>query len=206
MPISESLLNSPSTEVTRCPRCGYDQRGAMITWVESCPLSGTCSECGLQFQWSEVQHPEKYEPPWCVEFASRWRSVPRACLSTFVRSFWPWGFWKRLKMSHPVHFGRLGVYVLCMLLPLAMAYAVAQGSVAVYMRYKTQQSLVATQAIIPPQITATQQWIAKIKADHSRFSANQYLQMLQAANQQLTELQQMQANPPRLNNSGQANR
>src|SRR3954466_10401245 len=86
----------------RCPRCGYDQRGVVATWTESCPLEGTCSECGLTLNWSEVLNPEQHEPQWCVEFVPKWQRVPAACMKTCLMSLWPWTFWKQIKMSQPI--------------------------------------------------------------------------------------------------------
>ena len=37
-----------------CPLCGYDQRGVIASWTDSCPLEGTCSECGHVFQWESL--------------------------------------------------------------------------------------------------------------------------------------------------------
>ncbi|MFB3103994.1 MAG: hypothetical protein ACE1ZA_03615, partial [Pseudomonadales bacterium] len=65
--LKSSGLPSALQRTARCPRCGYDLRGAIGTWADQCPLHGTCAECGLQFVWAEVLHPEKFEPQWCVE-------------------------------------------------------------------------------------------------------------------------------------------
>lgn len=40
-----------------CPRCGYDLHGTIDTWTDACPLTGVCSECGLEFIWSEILCP-----------------------------------------------------------------------------------------------------------------------------------------------------
>ena len=41
-----------------CPCCGYDQSGAIAAWnhaaSRSCPLRGTCSECGAELWWGDV--------------------------------------------------------------------------------------------------------------------------------------------------------
>lgn len=117
-----------------CPRCGYDQRGVVRTWTEQCPMEGTCSECGLVFAWCEVLCPEKFEPRWCVEFEPRGLRVPWACVKTCVRSFWPWAFWSRLKMSHPVRVKRLVIYLMLILLPAMILYVVIQAAVAIRVR------------------------------------------------------------------------
>jgi hypothetical protein len=38
----------------RCPKCGYDQSGAIATWEAKCPLDGQCPECGYAFSWCRV--------------------------------------------------------------------------------------------------------------------------------------------------------
>ena len=51
---SANISNAPLTVShgpAKCPRCGYDLRGAIATWTEQCPLHGTCAGCGLQFAW-----------------------------------------------------------------------------------------------------------------------------------------------------------
>lgn len=123
-----------------CPRCGYDQRGPIATWTESCPLQGTCSECGLVFNWAEVLMPEKFEPQWCVEFVPRRRSIPWVCVKTYFRSFWPWGFWSRLKMSQPIRSWRLAAYVIFLLWPLLFFYVCGESALAIYVRYQVAAS------------------------------------------------------------------
>src|SRR5688572_26076620 len=95
--------------VVGCPRCGYDQRGAMAQWREQCPLEGTCAECGLTFSWAELIVPDKFEPSWCVEFAKPARRVPMSCVKTFLRSFRPWKFWSRMNMSQRIRPRRLAL-------------------------------------------------------------------------------------------------
>jgi len=40
-----------------CPSCGYDLRGVVSSWSESCPLEGVCSECGYAFRWGALLDP-----------------------------------------------------------------------------------------------------------------------------------------------------
>ena len=147
-----------------CPRCGYDQRGGVATWSESCPLEGICTECGLHITWSEVLQPEKFEPRWCVEFVSRIWRMPRASMRTLIRSFWPWGFWSRLKMSHSIRPLRLLIYILWLLLLPLLCYVPIQAGVAMYVRYQTAQMLAQAFARLP---TSIQQMQATIQAMQS---------------------------------------
>jgi hypothetical protein len=126
----------------RCPRCGYEQRGVIDTWKDTCPLEGTCSECGLQWSWAEVIHPEKFEPPWSVEFVRRLRSVPWAAIRTAIHSLWPWRFWRSMRMSQPIRWRRLAMYIfLWLVVPSVAAYVLAQGSVATYVRWWHQRQI-----------------------------------------------------------------
>jgi len=79
----------PNVDDARCPRCGYDLRGAVATWNDTCPMSGTCTECGLFFEWAELFSAVFAMPPWCVEAAQRRRRLPGQAVATFARSWLP---------------------------------------------------------------------------------------------------------------------
>ena len=151
--------------LARCPRCGYDLRGTTGTWAEQCPLQGTCAECGLQFVWAEVLHPEKFEPQWCVEFAPGLWEALRACVRTFVRSFWPFGFWRALKMSMPIRWRRLVMYTAILCLPLLASYVTIQSVAAIRVRFDLQQSLQEQQRILPQAIAQIQRILATQQVD-----------------------------------------
>lgn len=174
----------------------------MSTWAEQCPLDGTCPECGLLYRWTEVIHPEIYEPRWCVEFVNRRRMIPRACLATFLRSFWPWGFWSRLRMSQQIHPWRLLLYVVALILVLAMLYVPIQAAVAVYVRYQVQRILDMQQARLGPRIQSVQNsmqaWMNPALAAASSMpeSALQAAKAMEMST--LNSLKQLQANPPRI--------
>ena len=185
--------NALRQSAARCPRCGYDQRGIVATWIDSCPMRGRCAECGLDFSWPEVLHPEKYEPQWCVEFARTRLAVPWLCVKTYVRSFWPWGFWKRVPMSHAVRAWRLTVYAIAMLLPLLFIYAAVQGTVAGKVCWQMNKQARMMQQSIGPQITALQNQLQTLKSNHERLEPRQYAQLLIAYNNQFATWQKMQA-------------
>lgn len=164
----------------RCPRCGYDLRGAIGTWGEQCPLQGTCTECGLQFAWAEVLHPEKFEPRWCVEFALRRGVLFRASLATFIRSFWPFGFWRTLKMSMPIRWGRLVMYIAILCLPMVGSYVTIQSFAALSVRSKIGQTLTTTRQGIAQSIIQLQQSSYPPDASWQRQSVLSEIQKLQA--------------------------
>lgn len=96
--MAEAAPNQPGSMVVLCPRCGYDLRGQLLGRGEA--ESGTCSECGLSFQWRDVTDPLRIGPTWCIEYEPSWRRLPLAALKTWLHMLWPWGFWSRLQMHH----------------------------------------------------------------------------------------------------------
>ena len=82
-----------------CPRCAYDVSGVMATWTASCPLEGTCSECGYEYQWAEVLGPMRRVPAWFFETVRK--RLVRSAISTSVRTLTPWRFWKRVPLHAP---------------------------------------------------------------------------------------------------------
>lgn len=83
-----------------CPRCGYDQSGACSGWHETCPLEGTCPECGLRFEWADAFTPTRKRLQWLFEHK------PRLSLGMIRswRSWWmalvPPRFWRRVTPAH----------------------------------------------------------------------------------------------------------
>jgi hypothetical protein len=151
------------SEVARpphCPRCGYDLRGTIGAWRATCPMQGTCNECGLEFAWGDLFAAERGRPLWCVEYSLPGR-VFRGCAGTLFRSFWPWAFWRQLRMEHAIRWRRITAYIaIVFLLPVFLIYLTAQTMVAVYVRYQTEvsmaeqrnhlaQSLARLQATVP---------------------------------------------------------
>ncbi|MCZ6834725.1 MAG: hypothetical protein O7G85_03030, partial [Planctomycetota bacterium] len=99
-------LTTSTIRESRCPRCGYDLRGVMATWESACDLCGTCTECGLAFEWGELLNPLRNLPRWCFEFADGVASFLWRCLGTILMMLRPWRFWTNLKMEHPLHWRR----------------------------------------------------------------------------------------------------
>lgn len=93
-----------------CPRCNYDVSGEVSRWNSdtsqelSCPLFGTCPECGLQFEWRYVIDPRQASLRWFVE-SDRLFPLPRkrfAWWRTMVRACVPWIFWRDVKLETPM--------------------------------------------------------------------------------------------------------
>lgn len=129
-----------------CPRCGYDLRGSVETWREACPMWGQCTECGVALWWAEVLRPDKFEPPWCIEFARRRDGLLRAAASTFLRSWRPFRFWTNLTMAMPVRGRRLALYAALLALPMLAAYVGMQAAAALRVHALMQQQLLVQQS------------------------------------------------------------
>ncbi len=114
---------SASNAVPRgeCPRCGYDLSGLVATWRDSCPLDGRCSECGLNFEWANVLNPRMTTPEWSFEHAQK--RLVRSYLRTLFETFRPWRLFARLRMEHPIHFGRIFALLAVCLLALHIGVA-----------------------------------------------------------------------------------
>ncbi len=120
---SEATISS----VAKCPRCGYDLRGAVATWIERCPLVGTCTECGLDFEWADLLSEKLYRPSLCVEYARSWKALPITSLRTLLMMFLPWRFWSQLKMPHELRPRALAAFCLVLLALLYVSFGITQG-------------------------------------------------------------------------------
>ncbi len=98
----------------------------MASWKESCPLDGSCGECGLGFAWADILTESAYRPSWCVEFAPRRRLVAAAA-ATLIMVFVPWKLWASIRMAHAVEGRRLAVYLGFVLAILYLMFALSHG-------------------------------------------------------------------------------
>ncbi len=80
-----------------CPRCDYDLAGAVSSWSDSCPVRGTCSECGLEFAWSDIINERLTGPRWSYEHG-KLLSVGRL-ISTMARVVLVPGPWRALRLE-----------------------------------------------------------------------------------------------------------
>lgn len=100
-----------------CPRCDYDLSGEVSRWnhaeSEGCPLTGTCTECGLNIDWKFVLVPHLAGQPWFVESARK--RVIYALLQTAVRALRPWKFWSDVLLEFRIAPGRLAIFLLLLL-------------------------------------------------------------------------------------------
>jgi hypothetical protein len=82
-----------------CPRCGYDQSGAVALWTDQCPTHGRCPECGTDFAWADLFNPARKDLRWLVEHTGNpLRQVARTG-PTLARMALPWVFWARVDVG-----------------------------------------------------------------------------------------------------------
>lgn len=95
------------TTHAHCPRCDYDLSGETSRWELQCPLFGRCPECGLDFAWTHICHPERWVLDGFVEHAKgSWRTF-RWAWRTWWWALVPWRFWERVQMHHAFRFWKL---------------------------------------------------------------------------------------------------
>lgn len=83
----------------------------VATWSGSCPLEGTCSECGLEYAWRDVFVPPVYLG--MVEHARGLRGWAVGGLRTFLGVWRPRRFWTKMKLEHPLRVGLARVWLMC---------------------------------------------------------------------------------------------
>lgn len=153
--MSETSSNTTAvagTRSARCPRCGYDQRGVIVTWKDSCPLEGVCSECGLCFEWAELLSTRVRWPRWCVEYATSGLTLPARAIKTLCRTPWPWGFWRSLQMHHAPRWQGMALYWLSLLTALYVLFAIGQSLIAARVWHALQQPSRLAGSGTPPKI------------------------------------------------------
>lgn len=120
-----------------CPRCGYDLTGLITSWSSSCPIRGTCTECGLEQWWGDTLNPARRIPAWSFEHAHR--RLPLALISTALRTLIPGRFWSAMRMEFPFVPARLAALCLggCLMpyIGFAIGYAIWEIGLSVVTGY-----------------------------------------------------------------------
>jgi hypothetical protein len=160
----------PESIVTRpcCPRCGYDQSGIVASWRETCPLGGTCTECGLELPWRDVLNPMHTLPRWSFEHAHGgfWKKV--GCLLKTARAAMrPSRFYTAMRMEHPIMRGRLVISIAALLLAVHVLLAAPQCLIIQH-GYGWPWSAGATNEL-------TQLWISSIALPYASLVSGWYI-------------------------------
>lgn len=122
--------SSPVALTPRCPRCGYNLRGAVESWIESCPIQGACAECGLQFEWGDLLNIKRKRPRWCVEYGRSFQASMMRSVATLALTAWPPAFWGSLQMWHEPRWRRVGVYIALLFVFVYATFALGHGAIA----------------------------------------------------------------------------
>jgi hypothetical protein len=110
-----------SAGAIHCPRCGYDQHGEIRTWVNHCPMHGTCTECGLDLEWSRVFTLARH--PWLFEYHWRDRPIRRLRL-TITYALMPRRFWREVRLEDPIHLRPVWLIAAILLMTFLLGYVV----------------------------------------------------------------------------------
>jgi hypothetical protein len=109
-----------------CPRCGYDLTGLVASWIEACPLTTRCTECGLEFSCGNVLSPRLLGPGWSYEHTLE----PRAdrFWRTSWAALWPWSLTSQLSVDHAIRPRRAARFAVRWLLGMHLVMLVVTGA------------------------------------------------------------------------------
>ncbi len=124
-PAAGTIVLSVAGLSPHCPRCGYDQSGVIATWTDSCPISGTCSECGLTVEWGDVLDVHRGRLPGLVEHSRGVRQMLRWTLTTAAWMLLPNRFWDRVCLHHAPRPSRILLSISVVLLAVHLMIASA---------------------------------------------------------------------------------
>lgn len=181
-----------------CPRCGYDMRGVIASWRESCPLEGVCSECGYAFAWG-YRAEVRYEPKWGVEFGNDPGEFSHRALGTLIRSILPWRLWREMSLRFPLRRRRLVAYGMLQLLPLLMLYVIAQSFGAILLHTRTVIELEAQYYDLPARIARAEAFQRSIERGESFMPNRTRSEQLAFAQEQVDRVKGMVGQTPATN-------
>jgi hypothetical protein len=96
-------------------------RAWAASWRESCPTTGTCSECGHSYHWGDLFFPLRHAPAWSFEHSPK---PGLALVASWWRALRPRSFWSRLQMHHTIVVPRLWIALAVVLLLFHLATGV----------------------------------------------------------------------------------
>ncbi|MCX5690141.1 MAG: hypothetical protein NTV94_10235, partial [Planctomycetota bacterium] len=119
-----------------CPRCGYDLSGSPASWTTSCPLDGTCSECGERLHWNDLLGDHISRLPGFIEHA---RAPAQHLRYTFTTRLWiaaPHRFWQRITTRFAFQPRPILWITLACLLMTVIATLASSEALLVYANYR----------------------------------------------------------------------
>ncbi|MBM92187.1 MAG: hypothetical protein CMJ35_11345 [Phycisphaerae bacterium] len=110
-----------------CPKCGYDQSGIIDSWVDSCPINGSCAECGLGFAWRDVFDPVRNDLHWYAEHTqSLWGIIARTP-GTLMRLVLPWYYWRSVGVEARISLRALAMWLIVLAIGLHLLMSIPYG-------------------------------------------------------------------------------
>jgi len=110
-----------------CPKCGYDQSGIIDSWVDSCPINGSCAECGLGFAWRDVFDPVRNDLHWYAEHTqSLWGIIARTP-GTLMRLVLPWYYWRSIGVEARISLRVLTLWLIVLAIGLHLLMSIPYG-------------------------------------------------------------------------------
>lgn len=110
-----------------CPKCGYDQSGDIASWKNQCPTAGTCSECGLEFQWANIFDPTRTHLTWYTEHTRSLFKLITKTPATLLNLILPHRFWRAVDITKATHPWRLSLWVIFIMVMTHLLISIPNG-------------------------------------------------------------------------------
>ena len=110
-----------------CPKCGYDQSGDIASWKNQCPTAGTCSECGLEFQWANIFDPTRTHLAWYTEHTRSLFKLITKTPATLLNLILPHRFWRAADITKATHPWRLVFWVIFTMVMTHLLVSIPNG-------------------------------------------------------------------------------
>jgi hypothetical protein len=146
-------MQEPHTPI--CPKCGYDQSGAIAAWETRCPLGGQCPECGFAFSWADVINPSRVVLPWYVEHALSRGDLVKRTVPTLWFMLFPNRYWSRMKMESSRSLKRYLLWIFILMLALHLLASAAQVGATYTLAAHEQKTFAQLLAGLPPNQQAS---------------------------------------------------
>jgi hypothetical protein len=142
----------PLPATIACPRCGYDLSGTPASWTTSCPLDGTCSECGEPLLWNDLLGDHISRLRGFIEHARTPAQHVRYALTTLLWIAAPHRFWQRITTRYSFRPRPILIITTACLLLCIIATLAASQAILVYANYR--RGFAAT-SMLPAPLTTT---------------------------------------------------
>lgn len=115
-----------SGAIPTCPRCGYDQSGALRAEADAWPLETRCAECGLAIGWGAYFRSDATLPRQWIEHC-RLRAYPLAWIRTVLVACIGRPLFSRLRLEHRIRWLRLALALVTLVVVAIVGLAISIG-------------------------------------------------------------------------------